>query len=1246
MKNWKNFPRVVLFLVLLTSMLAGISLPAQEEAVSAAPMRQAATDVVISEFRTRGPNGAGDEFIEIYNPTNSIIPLAGLQLRRSSGCGVMTYNIHTFGAVNLQPGQYYLVASPSYSVGSVTPDVTLATNMTIADDGGIAITDAVDVPIDEVGMCAGTEYQEGGILTPLSATVVDSYERLSGGALDSCQDMGDNSSDFQLIDPSNPQNSATPRRLCGGNADLRLTHAASTLTPAVSSDVTFTITIYNDGTGDAREVEVRDILPSGLTFVSSTATQGSYSNLTSIWTVGTLTTGSNAILTLVANVATGGAKINTAEVWSSYDQDPDSTPGNGAVEDDLASVTVTPPATGFADVSVVQIVNNSTPNINDNIVFTITVSNAGADIATGVVINDDLPAGLTYISDNGGGAYNNTTGEWTIPSLAPGSSTILRITARVANAGAKTNTASVQSLGQTDPDLSDNSSSVTVTPGGGIADLSLTQSYAKSSPGTAGYVVLTITVTNNGPYNATNIVVMDELPEGLNFVSYTSDGGGTYNKDTGLWSAGSIPNGTGNTRSLRITARVDASGSRTNWAEIWSADQSDPDSTPGDGSTTQDDDASVDVEFSDLSITKIMDNVTPTVGTDVVFTIRVTNSGPDTADNVVVKDKLPASYTYLSHTGGETYDPVTGYWTVGTLNSGTTRTLNITATVASTASSLVNWAEVWSVAQVDIDSVPGDSSQSSDDDASAPAADLRIDQVVSNTYPGLNTNFTYTITVTNDGTVGTTGVQVRDKLPSGVVFKSYTSTVPVSGMTGTYSTSTYLWEVGTLATGQSQSLTITVQITSSGVRTNLAEVWRSNLPDPDSTPRNNSTAEDDDATTVVSFRPILINEVAWAGTSSSLLDDQWIELYNPSSVAVNITGWTLTTNDGSPNIILNGTIASGGYFLLEGENNSTVSDVAANQIFSILTGSLSTSGEILTLRDANGNVIDTANGNGGKWPKGGGTNYASMERQKNTAESDSVWVTNAGGTRNGLNANGGKIYGTPGKKNSTGSAAPTPIPTPTVARPTAVPIVRPVMNEFLARPGFDWNQDGEVDVFDEFIEVKNIGIVDVNMTGWTLELDTVSNSTTFEIPTLILKPGQRAVFYGLQTNILLSDGGGTVRLSNPSGKIYDAYTYPVVKVEDQSVCRLPDGNGQWYEDCVPTPNLTNTREGEIPSMPEGEAFESPVCDLPDTLPADFLFAECRGYGAGIWHSFYWDQYGWQGDQYAPENLSKWESFVE
>ncbi|MBL8103108.1 MAG: lamin tail domain-containing protein [Anaerolineales bacterium] len=394
------------------------------------------------------------------------------------------------------------------------------------------------------------------------------------------------------------------------------------------------------------------------------------------------------------------------------------------------------------------------------------------------------------------------------------------------------------------------------------------------------------------------------------------------------------------------------------------------------------------------------------------------------------------------------------------------------------------------------------------------------------------------------------------------------------------------------------------------------------------------------------LRSVVINEIAWAGTISGLADDEWIELYNPGSAPIDITDWYLKSADGTPNIVLNGVIPAGGYYLLERDDNNTVFDIAADQIY---TGNgLSNSGEALTLYDASNKIVDTANGNGGSWPAGSATSYATMERTLGTADSDSAWHSNLSTKRNGKNANGGDILGTPKSSNSVGPT-PTPSREATDTRtPTPLPFVidpRPIINEILPRPGFDWNQDGKVDVFDEFIEIKNLTSIDINLKGW--KLDKVSGGT-FILPDVVLKPNQRIVFYSLQTNLLLSDGGETVRLIHPSnGKIYDAYTYTIARAEDQSICRLPDGNvfGGWYEDCIPTPNLTNTREGSVPSMPD-EGYQSPICQLPDTLPADFLFAECRGYGANIWNSFYWDQNGGLGAKNIPQNTSKWEAIIE
>ena len=88
-------------------------------------------------------------------------------------------------------------------------------------------------------------------------------------------------------------------------------------------------------------------------------------------------------------------------------------------------------------------------------VFTITATNNGPGNATGVVVADPIPAGLTYVSDDGGGAFDAGTGTWTIGILANGVSAVLKITVRVIKAGAIIST-TVVSGNEFDPDAGNN----------------------------------------------------------------------------------------------------------------------------------------------------------------------------------------------------------------------------------------------------------------------------------------------------------------------------------------------------------------------------------------------------------------------------------------------------------------------------------------------------------------------------------------------------------------------------------------------------------------------------------------------------------------------------------------------------------------------------------------------------------------------------------------------------------------------
>lgn len=123
--------------------------------------------------------------------------------------------------------------------------------------------------------------------------------------------------------------------------DLSLTVAGSAASVPVGSNVTFTVKVVNAGPAAATGVAVTDQLPAGLTFVSATPTQGTYTAATGVWSVGSLAAVGSATVQIVARVATTGQKTNTAQVTAASPADADSTPGNSVPgEDDQGSVTV------------------------------------------------------------------------------------------------------------------------------------------------------------------------------------------------------------------------------------------------------------------------------------------------------------------------------------------------------------------------------------------------------------------------------------------------------------------------------------------------------------------------------------------------------------------------------------------------------------------------------------------------------------------------------------------------------------------------------------------------------------------------------------------------------------------------------------------------------------------------------------------------------------------------------------------
>lgn len=203
--------------------------------------------------------------------------------------------------------------------------------------------------------------------------------------------------------------------VCVPQADLSLTKTVDNSNPNVGENVTYTLTVTNSGPDETNNIQVRDILPAELDFVSSTASQGSYASGSGIWTVGTIANGGTATLDIVVSPNTAGVITNEAEIINADRIDPDSEFRSGLATDDLAdgiadddeaSVDIN---AGMVDVSVTKTsTNDFIPGGTDT--YTIIVSNSGPSDAVGLVVTDNLPSGVTL------------NGSWTCTPSAAGSS--------------------------------------------------------------------------------------------------------------------------------------------------------------------------------------------------------------------------------------------------------------------------------------------------------------------------------------------------------------------------------------------------------------------------------------------------------------------------------------------------------------------------------------------------------------------------------------------------------------------------------------------------------------------------------------------------------------------------------------------------------------------------------------------------------------------------------------------------------
>ena len=147
----------------------------------------------------------------------------------------------------------------------------------------------------------------------------------------------------------------------------------------------------------------------------------------------------------------------------------------------ILSAAVVGVTTLAADLEVSKTVDTPNPIVGQNITYTVTVTNKGRDNTTGVIVQDVLPSQVIHISNDSGGGYNPTNGNWNVGNLNVGESKTLNITVTVNAAGTFSNKAEVTASSLPDLDSTPNNNNATEDD---QASVSVTSSTATTISGT------------------------------------------------------------------------------------------------------------------------------------------------------------------------------------------------------------------------------------------------------------------------------------------------------------------------------------------------------------------------------------------------------------------------------------------------------------------------------------------------------------------------------------------------------------------------------------------------------------------------------------------------------------------------------------------------------------------------------------------------------------------------------------------
>ncbi len=458
---------------------------------------------------------------------------------------------------------------------------------------------------------------------------------------------------------------------CAG-ADLAVTNSA-TPNPVIpgtapAGEITYAQTVTNAGPQDAVNATLSEPIPANTIFESISVPTGWSCTTPAVGATGTISCtnpdvpagASGATFSVVVNVPLGtanGTEIADTVSVASGTNDPNLT-------NNSATAVVLVAGANTADLTIVNSASPSAVQVNQDIIYTVVVTNNGPAAASSVVWSSPTPANTTFISV----AYVSGTTGWncsatsiscnyvgTGGSFAAGSSTSFTVKVSVNSGTASgtliTDTATVSSS-TSDPNPANNSASATVVvAAAGQSDLAVTKTGTPStveSSGNNNKITYTVVATNSGPATATAVITdtfssSEQLATGAPCPT-----GWTYNSVSGTQftcTDSMSPNTSATATFVMTVVPGTAPGTAITNTVTISPTANDPNTGNNTASTTS---YVASPTQADVAIVKTASSSAVLPGTALTYTLQVTNNGPAVAQNLVVTDPLPSQVTFVS----------------------------------------------------------------------------------------------------------------------------------------------------------------------------------------------------------------------------------------------------------------------------------------------------------------------------------------------------------------------------------------------------------------------------------------------------------------------------------------------------------------------------------------------------------------------------------------------------------------------